>query len=128
VAVLRFETSGLDATLGDAVAEMIAGELANSPQVKVIERSAIDKILKEMEIQRSGLTEADAVKIGRGLNAKAVLLGGVRRFGASTFLVNTRAVDVETQRVLGSREVTCESCTESDLPRAINALRKTIVP
>jgi WD40 repeat protein len=128
VAVLRFETSGLDASLGDAVAEMIAGELANSPQVRVIERGAIDKILKEMEIQRSGLTEADAVKIGRGLNARSVLLGGVRRFGASTYLVNTRAVDVETQRVLGSREVTCESCSEADLPRAINALRRAIVP
>jgi transposase len=36
-------------------------------------------------------------------------------------------VDVENQRVLGSREVTCESCSESDLPRAINALRKAIV-
>jgi TolB-like protein len=128
VAVLRFETSALDASLGEAVAEMIAGELANSPQVRVIERSAVDKILKEMEIQRSGLTEADAVKIGKGLNARAVLLGGVRRFGASTYLVNTRAVDVETQRVLGSREVTCENCGESDLPRAINALRKAIVP
>ncbi len=94
---------------------MIAGELANSPQVRVIERSAVDKILKEMEIQRSGLTEADAVKIGKGLNARSVLLGGVRRFGTSTYLVNTRAVDVETQRVLGSREVTCENCSESDL-------------
>jgi WD40 repeat protein/TolB-like protein len=128
VAVLRFETSGLDATLGDAVAEMIAGELANSPQVKVIERGAINAVLKEMEIQRSGLTEADAVKIGRGLNARSVLLGGVRRFGASTYLVTTRAVDVETQRVLGSREVTCENCGESDLPRAIVALRRAIVP
>lgn len=128
VAVLRFEASGMDAGLGDGVAEMIAGELANSPQVTVIERSAVDKILKEMEIQRSGLTEADAVKIGKGLNARAVLLGSVRRFGASTYLVNTRAVDVETQRVLGSREVTCESCSEADLPRAINALRRAIVP
>ena len=28
---------------------MIAGELANSPQVRVIERSAVDEILKEIK-------------------------------------------------------------------------------
>jgi TolB-like protein len=128
VAVLRFDATGVDAGLGDAVAEMVAGELANSPQVTVIERSAIDKILKEMEIQRSGLTAADAAKIGKGLNARTVLFGGVRRFGESTYVVTARAVDVETQQIQGSREVTCESCKEADLPRAVAALRRTIVP
>jgi TolB-like protein len=128
VAVLRFDATGIDAGLGDAVAEMVAGELANSPQVTVIERSAIDKVLKEMEIQRSGLTASDAVKIGKGLNAKTVIFGGVRRFGDSTFVVTARSVDVETQQVQGSREVTCENCKEADLPRAVSALRRIIVP
>jgi hypothetical protein len=85
-------------------------------------------VLKEMEIQRSGLTAADAVKIGKGLNARKVLFGSVRRFGESTFLITARVVDVETQQVEGSREVTCESCKEADLPRAVAALRRTIVP
>jgi len=81
-----------------------------------------------MEIQRSGLTAADAVKIGRGLNARKVLFGSVRRFGESTFLITARVVDVETQQIEGSREVTCENCKEQDLPRSIAALRRTIVP
>lgn len=128
MAVLRFEATGLDAGLGDAVAEMIAGELANSPTVTVIERSAIDAILREMEVQRSGLTTADAVKIGQGLNARKVLFGSVRRFGETTYVTTARLVDVETQRVEGSREVTCENCREQDLPRAVGVLRRAIVP
>lgn len=128
IAVLRFEATGLDPGLGDAVAEMVAGELSNNPQVTVVERGAIEAILKELEIQRSGLTTADAVKIGRGLNARKVLFGSVRRFGESTYLTTARLVDVETQQVEGSREVTCENCREQDLPRAVAALRRLIVP
>jgi TolB-like protein len=128
LAVLRFDVTGVDPTLGDAVAEMIGGELSNNPQVTVIERSAIDKVLKEMEIQRSGLTTADAVKIGKGLNARTVLLGSVRKFGDTTYIIQTRAVDVETQQVQGSRDVTCENCKEGDLPRAVRTLRSAIVP
>jgi TolB-like protein len=128
LAVLRFEATGVDPGLGDAVAEMVAGQLANNPRVTVVERGAINAIVKEMELQRSGLTASDAAKIGRGLNAGVVLFGSVRRFGESTYVVTARAVDVETQQIQGSREVTCERCKEQDLPRAIGALRRQIVP
>jgi len=128
IAVLRFEATGIDAGLGDAVAQMVADELSNNKDITVVERGAIDSILKEMEIQRSGLTTADAVKIGKGLNARKVLLGGVRRFGESTYLTSARIVDVETQQVEGSREVTCENCKTDDLPAAVKVLRRAIVP
>src|SRR4029079_17696813 len=128
VAVLAFEAGGVEPHLADAVREMLQGELANSPHLEVVERAAIDAVLREMEIQRSGLTAADAARIGRGLNARKVLFGSVRRSGDRTFIVLTRAVDVETQRVEGSRQVTCEDCTLDDLPRAVQALRQALVP
>jgi TolB-like protein len=128
IAVLRFEATGVDPGLGDAVAEMVAGELSNNRNLVVVERSAINSILKEMEIQRSGLTAADAVRIGKGLNARKVLFGSVRRFGDSTYLTTARVVDVATQQIEGSREVTCENCKEQDLPRAVAQLRRAIAP
>ena len=128
IAVLRFDATGVDPGIGDAVAEMVAGELSNNPQITVIERAAINSVLKEMEIQRSGLTASDAVKIGKGLNARKVLFGSVRRFGEATYVITARIVDVETQQVEGSREVNCESCKEGDLPRAVATLRRAIVP
>jgi curli production assembly/transport component CsgG/WD40 domain-containing protein len=131
MAVLKFEAGGVEAFLADAVRDMVAGELSNSAGVVVVERSAIEGVVKELELQRSGLTTADAVRIGRGLNARKVLFGMVSRFGAgpqSTFVILTRIVDVETQQVEGTRQVTCENCSEKDLPRAVETLRRSIVP
>jgi TolB-like protein len=128
IAVLAFEAGGVEVHVAEAVREMLQGELANSRHVQVVERAAIDAVLREMEIQRSGLTADDAVRIGRGLNARKVLFGSVRRFGDRTYLVLARVVDVETQQVQGSRQVTCENCGEGDLPRAVQALRQAIVP
>lgn len=128
LAVLGFEAGGVEAYMAEAVGEMIAGELSNSRHVQVLERGKIDAIVKEMEIQRSGLTTEDAVRIGRGLNARKVVFGSVRRFGEGTFVILARMVDVETQRVEGTRQVTCESCGEKDLPRAVQALSRAIVP
>jgi len=127
LAVMRFESTGVDPTLGDAVAEMVAGQLSNNRNVTVIERAAIESVLRELEIQRSGLTTADAVRIGRGLNARKVLLGSIRRFGEETFVILARLVDVETQQLEGSREVTCQQCREQDLPMAVEALRRLLV-
>jgi TolB-like protein len=128
VAVLRFETTAnVSADLGDGVSEMVSGELANSQAVVVVERSAIESVLKEMSIQRSGLTDADAVKIGKGLNARKVVFGSVRRFGEDTFLLTVRVVDVETQRNEGQREVTCEGCREQHVLNAARELRRLLV-
>ena len=128
IAVLRFEAGGVEAFLGDAVGGMISGDLANSPSVVVIERAAIDNIVKEMQLQKSGLTASDAAKIGRGLNAQKVVLGSVTRFGETTYVIQARVVDVETQQVQGARQVTCRNCGEGDLPTAVSALRRLIVP
>jgi TolB-like protein len=127
VAVLRFEGSAASADLGEGVAEIVSGELSNAQGIVVVERAAINSILKEMELQRSGLTTADAVRIGRGLNAKKIILGSVRRFGSDTFYLTVRVVDVETQGVDGQREVTCAQCREQDILTAAKELRKLLV-
>ncbi|MAG69655.1 MAG: hypothetical protein CL471_05055 [Acidobacteria bacterium] len=126
LAVLHFEVGGVEPFLGDAVAEMVTGELSNSPDVVVAERAAIEAIVQELEIQRSGLTAEDAVRIGRGLNAQKVILGSLRRFGEDTYVLLARMVDVETQRIEGTREIICRNCEEDDLPNAVRALSNAI--
>jgi hypothetical protein len=128
VAVLNFDVGGVEAYLGGAVGGMISGELANSPSVVVVERAAIDSIVKEMQLQKSGLTASDAARIGRGLNVQKVVLGNVTRFGEMTYVIQARVVDVETQQVQGARQVTCRNCGEGDLPKAVSGLRQLIVP
>jgi TolB-like protein len=127
LAVLRLETGGVEAYLGEAVAEMIAAELGNSKDIVLIERTAINAVFKELELQQSGLTAADAVRIGRGLNAEKVMLGSVRQFGRGTYVIMVRLVDVGTQQIQGAREVTCENCTDKDLVQAVRELRRALV-
>jgi curli biogenesis system outer membrane secretion channel CsgG len=131
LAVMKFESRGLSADLGASVAEMISEQLANTQGVIVAERSSIDALLKEIELQRSGLTTSDpvaaAVQIGKGVNARKVILGSVSRFGEDAYVLSARVVDVETQRVEGSRSVTCNQCKEQNLIDAVAALRPLLV-
>jgi TolB-like protein len=126
VAVLPFEGSASSGDLGEGVAEAVSGELANAAGIVVAERAAINRLLKEFELQRSGLTDSEAARIGRGLNAKKMILGSVRRFGDSYYLT-VRVVDVERQAVEGQREVTCAQCREQDVLTAAKELRKLLV-
>jgi TolB-like protein len=126
VAVLPFEGAAASADLGEGVAEAVSVELSNAQGIVVAERSAINRVLKEFELQRSGLTDAEVARIGRGLNAKKMILGSVRKFGDS-YLLTTRVVDVERQAVEGSREVTCAQCREQDVLTAAKELRKLLV-
>jgi nitrous oxidase accessory protein NosD len=107
---------------------MVGGELANSRSVIVVERAAINTVVKEMQLQASGLTAADAARLGRGLNVQKVVMGRVQRFGEGTYVISARDVDVETQQVEGNRTVTCENCSTSDLPAAVRALRQALIP
>lgn len=79
-------------------------------------RSDLEKILGEQKLQKSGLTDADSVEIGKLLNVPAVLLihiselnTGGRQFGAgrnpvavvqSTASLGARLVDVKSGSVL----------------------------
>ena len=127
VAIMKFETNNASADLADGVTDVLSTELANSKSIVLAERAAINTVLKEMEIQRSGLTEGQfAAKIGKGLNVRKVLLGSVRRFGED-YLLTIRSVDVETQQVEGARDVTCENCKEANVLTAAKELRKLLV-
>jgi hypothetical protein len=78
---------------------------------KVASRSDVDRILQEMKFQQSGLTDADAKKIGKILNVPAVLIGSVPiiqnkifRDGSKIKYVemhfSARLIDVESSEVL----------------------------
>lgn len=67
-----------------------------------IERSQINKILKEQEFSRSDVTRAEgAVQIGRVLNADTVVIVNVPRYG-DKMEMSARMVDVETAEIVWS--------------------------
>ncbi|HEY1406391.1 MAG TPA: FlgO family outer membrane protein, partial [Spirochaetota bacterium] len=80
VAVYGFEVNGRS---GDSFAsystEKLTHEIVETGKLKVVERSRIDRLLKEQQFVQTGLVDADsAAKIGRILSVDAVIIGTVR--------------------------------------------------
>jgi len=90
----------------------ISGEFSDAISIyflqsgfSVIERGRIDIILKELDLQQSGITsEGDAVKVGRLASVRYVVFGTGRleRTGDSYFLkaATVKMIDVETGEVV----------------------------
>lgn len=134
VAVMAFENSTGDAEqdvyLSQLQEKMIDGLLA-SGRVRLIERNRISEVLKEKELQQSGvLSTSDAMKIGQLLGAEAVCTGSLNRL-SSDFDVNqammarnekltvtveltSRIIHAGTGEILSSATVTEKSSDSAD--------------
>ncbi len=89
VAVMPFEYRAEQEayrTLADKLPDLMIEELFQTGRYRLIERTRIEEVLKEVELGQSGLIdEKTAVKAGKQLGAQALLLGtvtGIKRLEA----------------------------------------------
>ena len=69
---------------------------------KLLERSQMDKIFEQFEIQNIGCTDIScAVEFGKILNVERIIIGSMSLVG-STYLVIARIVDVESSSTIAS--------------------------
>ena len=95
VAVMDFKPIGISPVLADNISELVRTELIMTEGFTVLERSQVDKILKEQGFQMTGCTETScAVEIGQMLSAKKIIVGSVMQMG-SKIIISGRLVDVE---------------------------------
>ena len=126
-AIVPFGISGTDKELGNSAAHFLESKLAKNPYLKLVERSRVSDIIKELEFQRSDLVDKDkAVKIGKILGAALIITGNVDRVGAD-LVISARIIDVETGGILGVKEVHCGQCGADDIYDAIAILAPTLV-
>ncbi|MBN1212130.1 MAG: hypothetical protein JXA92_06085, partial [candidate division Zixibacteria bacterium] len=64
IAVMPFSTTGTEGEMGLSIPRFLESKLVNSPHVRLVERSRIDEILKELEFQESRYIEKQAAQIG----------------------------------------------------------------
>ncbi len=108
-AVIRFQDrteaakgNAENGTIADKVAELLSIELLNAPEFMLVERAELDQILKEHELNLSGLVAAtDAVQVGQMTGAKLLITGSVIDTGTDRYLV-AKIISTETSRVLGA--------------------------
>lgn len=95
IVIMDFKAQNVEKSLAANVTELIRGEMINSGRFDIIERSQVDKILKEQGFQNTGCTEQScAVQIGKLLSANKILIGTVMKIGQKN-VFSGRLVDVQ---------------------------------
>jgi TolB-like protein len=105
VAVMDFSSfmmgeGGNSVNLGKAITAMLVTEFSSRPGIQVIERAALNDMLREQDLVLSGrVDESSAVEIGKLLGAQYVLLGQASSI-VDNLRMDIRAVDVETSEIV----------------------------
>lgn len=106
VAVLPFDNgaitkSGTDyGPLGKGIEAFLITELSRNSNIRVVERSQIQKIIDEQNLGASGrVDDATAAKIGKILGAKHMVKGGFMIDGNGTLRLDIHVVDAETSKI-----------------------------
>lgn len=126
IAVLGLRNLGVDSVTAQSVDNILTSQASGYAHLTVLERDAMDRVLKEVRFQNSGITtDQGAAQIGKQLNASKVLVGSVNKLG-TTIVITVRLVDVQTGQAEGYREVRCNDCKLEDLPDAIQLLTRAL--
>ena len=73
---------GTNQDIGKGISDLLVNQLVNDGTYRVIERNALDKILKEQNFSNSDRADANsAAKIGRILGVDAIIVGDITQFG-----------------------------------------------
>jgi TolB-like protein len=103
VAIFPFQERGNDVKgHGAKVTDILFANLIADPQLMLVDREDIRKLLDEQELSLSGLANpAEANKVGQLTGAKMLITGSVVQTDTTVYLV-TKVISTETGRVLGA--------------------------
>ena len=74
---------GSDVDIGKGVATMLVTELVQNGTYTIIERTQVERILNEHNLQQEGQLDAStAATLGRLLGADAIIIGSITQFGS----------------------------------------------
>jgi curli production assembly/transport component CsgG len=87
--------------MGNQVSDLLFAGLVENPNLWLVEREEMKKMLDEAELNLSGMVNPNqAIKIGQLTGAKIIVTGSVFKIKGKTYLV-AKVIGTETSRVLG---------------------------
>lgn len=103
VAIFPFEERGRAVqSYGAQVTDLLFAALVVSPDIYLVDRADMQKVLDEAELSLSGMvTPGKAAQVGQLTGAKILITGSVMEIGRELYLV-ARIIGTETTRVLGA--------------------------
>ena len=106
IAVMDFRSGiGLGENEVDGLSEMLIHSLYKTGKFKIIERSQLDKVCKEQELQQTNLTSSQIIKLGEILGVEALVMGAVN-YIATEYNVDVRVVDCTTGEIMSTAGAT----------------------
>jgi TolB-like protein len=106
VAVMPLRFTGPDSTLKPlerGFADLLTTDLARSSQLTLVERSRMQALLDEIQLQKSGATDAASnVRAGKLVRAGRVVQGSLNQVGALDLRADAAVVDVPTSQIRGT--------------------------
>ena len=104
VAVLPFSSNDDAKDLTDSVTEKLIIQLVNLRRFRVIERSALDKIMEEQKLGLTGFVDEEAaIKVGKLAGADMIILGSIN-MQIGFVKVSARGIDTETSVLIVAKE------------------------
>jgi hypothetical protein len=102
VAVFDFESKDENVReLGPKIAALVNANLSAEPNLNIVERAELEKVLGEQEMSLAGTVTPDsAAKIGQLTGAKVLVTGRVFKTDTELFIV-AKIIGTETSRVYG---------------------------
>ena len=102
MAVLPFEERGTGVKgYGDKVTDILFASLVTDPDLYLVDRADIAKLIQEQELNLSGaVTPGQATQVGQLTGAKILIAGSIVE-ADNTLYVVAKIIGTETSRVLG---------------------------
>ncbi len=103
LAMSDLNARGLSEDEAQIIGERLRNEIVNQGDLRVMERSMMQALLKEQSFAQSGACDDDAcqIKMGKMLGVDFLAVGSVGKLG-SMYTINLRAMDVETGEIIKS--------------------------
>ena len=127
VAIMYFNNGsfGKDAkdydALGRGVADFLITDLASNPGIRIVERDALDKIIREQDLGNSQrMDQETAARIGKLLGARYMIIGGFIADPKGNVQLNARAVNVETSQIVHTDAVSGKADGMMDVIRQLS--------
>ncbi len=103
VAVLAFSERGREVQeMGDKVTDLLFANLVVNPELYLVDRADLQKLLEEQALGLAGLADPQkAARVGQLTGAKIMVTGSVLQVDNQLYLV-AKVIGTETSRVLGA--------------------------
>lgn len=106
VAVMYFSNGAIGAQneelapLSKGIADMLITQLAGNPNIRVVERDQLERLLQEQNLSTGGRVDKEtAVQVGKILGAHHMIFGGFITDPKGRMRLDARAVNVETSQI-----------------------------